>query len=208
VGDGGRLIPYEDEVLRSGRRRPAGIDEAGRGPLAGPVVAAAVILPRGARIEGLRDSKLLTPTRRAALDVVIRETALAVTVAVIDQAVIDQINILRATHLAMARAAALLDPPADFLLVDGRPVPGLPCDHRAIVGGDRTCASIAAASIIAKVHRDALMDGWHSIYPEYGFRDHKGYGTPRHLEAVARHGPCPIHRLTFRGVREHIRGGG
>jgi ribonuclease HII len=172
--------------------------------LAGPVVAAAVILPRRHRIRGLADSKTLSPRRREELDRVIRAQAVAVAVAQVEAEEIDRINILRATHLAMAEAVSRLAVTPDFLLVDGYPVPGLPVAHRAIPGGDAAVPLIAAASIVAKVHRDRLMEEHHRLWPAYGFDAHKGYGTAAHRRAIARHGPCPIHRRTFAGVREHL----
>lgn len=202
--DDGELKPYEEGLYAQGFLRPAGIDEAGRGPLAGPVVAAAVILPRGAAVPGLRESKLVPAARRGELERIIRECAVAAAVEVVDHEVIDRLNILRAAHLAMAGAVRKLAVEPDFLLVDGLPVPELHIPHWAIVGGDRHCASIAAASILAKVCRDLIMDGYHEQYPAYGFSNNRGYGTAEHRRAIARHGPCPIHRRTFRGVREYL----
>lgn len=198
---GGRgLYAFEREAWRSGCRLVAGVDEAGRGPLAGPVVAAAVVLDPGRRIPGLRDSKLLAPGRRSALERAIRRTALGVGVAVVEAAEIDAVNILEATRLAMVEALRRLPAVPDLVLIDALALPGLGCPQRAIVHGDRRSASIAAASIVAKVTRDALMAGYDRLYPGYGFGLHKGYGTRRHREALARLGPCPIHRRTFRGV--------
>ncbi len=202
MGDGGQLRPYEEGLHRQGLRHLAGIDEVGRGCLAGPVVAAAVILPEHHLIPGLRDSKLLAPRRREELDRLIRAEALAVALEAVPESVIDEVNILRATHLAMAGAVARLGLKPDYLLVDGLPVPNLTIPQWAIVGGDRVCASIAAASIVAKVYRDALMVRFHLRWPRYGFDRHKGYGTREHRRALAAFGPCPIHRRTFRGVRE------
>ncbi len=204
MNDGGELKPYEDGLYRQGFRRLAGVDEAGRGPLAGPVVAAAVILPPGHGIDGLRDSKLLTAARRRELSLLISARAEAAAVEVVAESVVDEINILRAAHLAMAGAVARLSPPPDYILVDGLPVPRLTIPQWAIVGGDRHCAAIAAASILAKVHRDGLMEEYDRLYPRYGFARNKGYGTTEHRMAIALHGPCPIHRRTFSGVKEHL----
>lgn len=202
-GDG-ELRPYEEGLWSQGLRHLAGVDEVGRGCLAGPVVAAAVILDRERPVEGLRDSKLLSPQRREELSCVIRRQALAVALAEVDQSVIEELNILRASHRAMAEAVERLAVRPDYLLVDGLSISLLTIPHWPIVGGDRHCASIAAASIVAKVHRDALMARYHDVYPLYNFRQNKGYGTEEHRRAIALHGPCPIHRKTFAGVREHL----
>jgi ribonuclease HII len=191
---------YEAEAWRSGLARVAGIDEAGRGPLAGPVVAAAVIVAPEQRIRGLADSKVLPPERRAELYEVIVGRALAVGVGMADHATIDTINILRATCLAMMRAVAELTVAPDFVLTDFVRLPELTCEQRNLVHGDARCASIAAASIVAKVTRDRLMFEFDKEFPEYGFARHKGYATPDHLAALDRHGPCPIHRRSFAGV--------
>jgi ribonuclease HII len=176
------------------------VDEAGRGPLAGPVIASAVILDPRRRIEGLRDSKLLTPIERQALFHRIREAALAVGVGSVEPDTIDRINILQATRLAMVEALRTLALPPELVLIDAVRLPQLPYPQRALIRGDRRSASIAAASIIAKVTRDRIMVGYDERFPQYGFRRHKGYPTPEHLAALFRHGPCPIHRKTFRGV--------
>lgn len=179
----------------------AGVDEAGRGPLAGPVVAAAVILDPARPIEGLRDSKQLTPRQRRRLARLIRVRALAWAACRVGPGRIDAVNILEATWRAMRTALGRLRVPPGLVLVDGRlRVPRLPWPQRAIVRGDRRCASIAAASILAKVARDAFMVGADRRYPGYGFRRHKGYATADHLEALARLGPCPLHRRSFRTV--------
>jgi ribonuclease HII len=191
---------YEAQAWRTGVARVAGVDEAGRGPLAGPVVAAAVILDPGRRIRGLADSKLLLPERREALDAEIRARALAVGIGVVDHATIDRINILQATRRAMAEALARLAPPPDLVITDFVALPALPCPQRNLVDGDARCASVAAASIVAKVTRDRLMREADILYPAYGFARHKGYATPDHLAALDRHGPCPFHRRTFAGV--------
>jgi ribonuclease HII len=187
--------------------RVAGVDEAGRGSLAGPVVAAAVILPPDVVLPGLTDSKLLSPAARARLAVAIREVAVAYAVAAVEADEIDRRNILQATLAAMAQAVARLDPPPDFVLVDGNVIPRLPVPARPIVKGDRLVPAISAASILAKVARDATMDAWALEFPAYGFAQHKGYGTEMHRAAIARCGPSLIHRKSFAGVREHLAGG-
>lgn len=183
----------------------AGIDEVGRGPLAGPVVAAAVVFPKYSElIPPVNDSKKLTEKQRAELQKQIMEVpGVQYAIAEISPEEIDKINILRASHLAMKKAAAQLDK-VDFALIDGLPVHGFPIENQAIVKGDSKSASIAAASIIAKVYRDTLMDKLAELYPEYGFESHKGYGTADHLAALKKYGPCPIHRKTFAPVRDII----
>jgi len=181
----------------------AGVDEAGRGPLAGPVVVAAVILDPARRINGLDDSKVLTPARREVLAARIRERAIAFSVVAIDVHDIDRINIFHATMLGMARALAALVPAPTLALIDGNQLPkNLPCAARAIVGGDASERAISAASIIAKVARDQMMCELDALHPGYGFAKHKGYGTPEHLAALERHGPCPQHRTSFMPVRQ------
>lgn len=179
---------------------PAGVDEAGRGPLAGPVVAAAVILAPGYRNSGIRDSKKLSAAQRERLFPVIRREAVACAVALATPEEIDSVNILQASLLAMRRAVEALSTSPDFLFVDGnRPIPcGI--SQETLVGGDGRCLSIAAASILAKVERDRMMEEFDRAYPGYGFAAHKGYPTRHHLEAIRRLGPSPIHRRTFRGV--------
>ena len=191
---------YEARAWRSGVGRVAGIDEAGRGPLAGPVVAAAVILAPDRRVASLADSKLLTPERREELFLVIHERALAVGVGVVDHETIDRVNILEATRRAMAGALAALSVVPELVITDFVALPALPCPQRNLVAGDRRCASVAAASIVAKVTRDRLMLEADRRFPEYGFARHKGYATVEHLAALDRHGPCPIHRRSFAGV--------
>ncbi|PYN61956.1 MAG: ribonuclease HII [Candidatus Rokuibacteriota bacterium] len=191
---------YEARAWRSGVGRVAGIDEAGRGPLAGPVVAAAVILAPDRRVASLADSKLLTPERREELFAVIHERALAVGVGVVDHETIDRVNILEATRRAMAGALAALSVVPELVITDFVALPALPCPQRNLVAGDRRCASVAAASIVAKVTRDRLMLEADRRFPEYGFARHKGYATVEHLAALDRHGPCPIHRRSFAGV--------
>jgi len=194
---------FENEAHARGYRRVAGVDEAGRGPLAGPVVASAVILGDRIRLDGINDSKQLTAQRRLAAYQRICQEALAVGIGVIDAGIIDRINILQSALLAMEVAVAHLDPQADFLLIDGNHPTALSLPQRTIIKGDARSASIAAASIVAKVTRDRLMEGYHTQYPAYGFDRHKGYPTRAHREAVRQHGCCPIHRFTFKGVREY-----
>ena len=198
---------FEQTLRQRGYQRIAGIDEAGRGALAGPVVAAAVILPIDCQISGVTDSKQLTPKRRAELFDAIYHTAVAVGVGCVDNKEIDQINILQATMAAMAQAIAQIAPAPDYALVDGIHLPeiSLPRLHRdseqpaeAIPKGDTLVQSIAAASIIAKVTRDRLMIELDETYPGYGFQVHKGYGTLLHRQAIAQLGPCPIHRRSFK----------
>src|ERR1700704_7206870 len=188
------------------RRRVAGGDEAGRGPLAGPVVAAAVILRRGRPIGGLADSKVLTPEARAALSVVIRRDALCVGIGWADRAEIDALNILQATFLAMRRALLAMTLTPDHVLVDGNQLPNLgglgkTLTARAIVGGDATQPAISAASILAKTARDSYMNHMDTLYPAYSFATHKGYCTPDHQRLLELHGPCPLHRRSFAPVR-------
>ena len=179
----------------------AGVDEVGRGPLAGPVVAAAVVLDPADPIEGLRDSKLLTARQRTGLARDVRQRALAWAVAGVGPRTVDRVNVLESTWRAMRAAIGRLRVPPGLVLVDGSlRVPGLAVPQQALVGGDRRSASIAAASILAKVARDALMVRAERRYPGYGFARHKGYPTHAHLDALARLGPCPLHRRTFRGV--------
>jgi ribonuclease HII len=180
----------------------AGIDEAGRGPLAGPVVAAAVILDPRRPVAGLRDSKVLAPLRREELAIQIRERSIAWATGSADVAEIDAINILQATMLAMRRAVEALGVVPEEALVDGNRCPPLACRTRAIVKGDRDIAAISAASILAKTTRDALLVELDRVYPQYGFAQHKGYGTPEHLAALERHGRCPLHRRSFAPVAQ------
>jgi ribonuclease HII len=192
---------------RSNPRLTAGVDEAGRGPLAGPVYAAAVLFPPGARVHGLRDSKQLTPQERERLIPRIERTALAWAVAWSDVAEIDRLNILQATLLAMRRALDRLPLCPAHVQVDGCCLPVIRgASAEAIVDGDCKVAAISAASILAKVYRDAEMRRLHALYPEYGFAEHKGYATLAHLTALARHGPSPIHRESFAPVRESLQG--
>jgi ribonuclease HII len=191
---------FERAAWRRGITRLAGVDEAGRGPLAGPVVAAAVVLAPEARIAGVDDSKRLVPEERRRLFDVIQARALAVAVAVVDQVTIDRINILEATRRAMGEALATLAVEPELVLTDFVSVPGLRCPQRNLVEGDRRSASVAAASIVAKVTRDRIMEEADREFPLYGFGRHKGYATPEHREALERHGPCALHRRTFAGI--------
>ena len=188
---------YEKELIQKGYACVAGVDEAGRGPLAGPVFAAAVILPEGEIIEGINDSKKLSPKKRDELYDIIRERAVAVSSASVDEGTIDEINILNATYLAMQKAVAGLDPEPGFVLVDGNRAPALDIECDTLVKGDAKSISIAAASIVAKVERDRYIIEMAKKYPEYGFEKHKGYGTKEHCEAILKYGPSPIHRRTF-----------
>jgi ribonuclease HII len=188
------------------RRRVAGIDEAGRGPLAGPVVAAAVILRPGRPIDGIADSKVLSPGERSALELVIRRDALCFGIGWADRAEIDALNILQATFLAMRRALLAMTLTPDHVLVDGNRLPhlgglGKTLTARAIVGGDATEPAISAASILAKTARDSYMNHMDTLYPAYSFATHKGYCTPSHRRLLELHGPCPLHRRSFAPVR-------
>ena len=191
------LWSLENEIYDSGVRLLCGVDEAGRGPLAGPVCAAAVMLPRGTVIEGLNDSKKLTEKRRELLYELIIEKAISYGIAFATVEEIEERNILNATFLAMNRALAKLDPAPELALIDGNRSTGIERPSRCIVGGDGCCADIAAASILAKVTRDRYMDSMAEQYPEYGFDRHKGYGTKAHYAAIREFGPCPIHRMSF-----------
>ncbi len=189
---------FEKAAVNSGFSCICGVDEAGRGPLAGPVCAAAVILPEGAVIEGLDDSKKLTEKKREKLYDIIKETAVAYSVAYGTLEEIESVNILEATYLAMNRAIEGLSVKPDFALIDGNRVPrgiNIPCE--TIVKGDSKSMSVAAASVLAKVTRDRLMLEYDKKYPEYNFKKHKGYGTKEHTELIKQYGPCEIHRLSF-----------
>ena len=192
-------LRYEKTAWASGAAMVAGVDEVGRGSLFGPVVAAAVILDRSYRVRGLRDSKLLLPERRELLAPRIREHTIAWAVAAVDAARIDQINIYQASRLAMREAVMRLQPAADHLLIDAM---RLDCElpQHAIIHGDALSASIAAASILAKVERDRMMCEWDAVFPEYGLASHKGYSTPQHLAALEKYGPTPLHRQSFAPV--------
>ncbi|MEX2223566.1 MAG: ribonuclease HII [Candidatus Rokuibacteriota bacterium] len=195
---------FESAAWRRGITRLAGVDEAGRGPLAGPVVAAAVVLEPGARIAGVDDSKRVPPEERRRLFDVIRARAVGIGVAVVDHVTIDRINILQATRLAMGQALTALAVEPELVLTDFVVVPGLRCPQRNLVEGDRRSASVAAASIIAKVTRDRIMEAADLEFPAYGFGRHKGYATLEHREALDRHGPCALHRRTFAGIWNQI----
>ncbi|MFH1976595.1 MAG: ribonuclease HII [Pseudomonadota bacterium] len=198
------LWAYEMQAVTDGYAIIAGIDEAGRGPIAGPVVSAAVILPPSSPIEGVTDSKQLTPKKRDLLYKKIYEHAVSVGIGIVDPAEIERINILYASLLSMKMSVQNLTPQPDFLLIDG--IFQIPYDlpQMAIPKGDCLSISIAAASIVAKVTRDRLMEKYHCEYPEYRFDKHKGYPTKEHKEAVRKFGCCPIHRKSFRGVRETL----
>ncbi len=188
---------YENEARAAGFNAVCGVDEAGRGPLAGAVFAAAVILPEGCEIEGLNDSKKLTEKKREELFDVIREKAVAFCVAAADEKEIDEVNILQATFLAMCRAVDGLKTPADFALVDGNRTPPMEIPVRTIIKGDSLSPSVAAASVLAKVSRDRYMCELAKIYPQYELEKHKGYGTKLHYELIEKYGISPIHRRTF-----------
>lgn len=196
-------LTFESALHARGLQHIAGVDEAGRGPLAGPVVAAAVILPRDFICPGLDDSKKISAAKRERLyDRLTGDPGLVWAVATADREEIDRLNILRATHLAMRRAVEVLDPQPAHCLIDGLPVRGFPFPHDAIVKGDGLSLSIAAASIIAKVSRDRLMGEIDREFPQFGFAKHQGYGTKEHLEALRIHGPCCHHRRTFQPVAQ------
>lgn len=193
-----KMNKRELQLKEEGYKLVAGVDEAGRGPLAGPVVAAAVILNPEIKIIGLDDSKKLTERERERLFSEIKDKAVAVGVGIIDNKVIDRINILQATFRAMQEAINKLTPRPDYILIDGnRELPGIEIQQETVVDGDSKVNTIAAASIIAKVCRDRILDDYHSTYPEYGFLRNKGYGTSEHIEALKKHGPSPIHRYSF-----------
>jgi len=194
------LTQYEREATTSGFNCIAGIDEAGRGPLAGPVVAAAIILPSALLIPGINDSKKLSPKLRKQLFEQLIRSAIDYAVGVVDAVEIDRINIYQATIIAMLSAVAKLKIVPDCLFVDGMALPHPAIPSKKIIRGDQLSQTIAAASIIAKETRDALMVEYHAQWPHYGFDRHKGYGTEMHLEALERLGPCPIHRMSFKPV--------
>lgn len=200
-----KMFLYEEDLKRNGHNPVAGVDEAGRGPLAGPVVAAAVILPDGATLASLNDSKKLTSAKREILAVQIKETALAWSVGISSVEEILHENIHQAGLKAMRRAVLGLAVKPAHVLVDGFKIDRLEYPQTPIIEGDGLSASIAAASILAKVTRDRMMDSYHELYPQYGFDRHKGYGTPEHLKALSDYGPCPIHRTGYRPVQECLR---
>lgn len=190
-------LEFEKEALAKGYKSVCGVDEAGRGPLAGPVCAAAVILPEGVIIDGVNDSKKLSEKKRESLFDVIKEQALSYSIAYATVDEIEEINILNATMLAMRRAIDGLDIKADYAMIDGNKIPPLDIDAECIVKGDAKSMSIACASILAKVSRDRLLYKYAEEYPMYGFDKHKGYGTKVHREAILKYGPCPYHRKSF-----------
>lgn len=198
------LYKYEQQFTQQGKELIAGVDEAGRGPLAGPVVVAAVILPLNCYILKLNDSKKLSPATREKIYKLILDNALAVERSIIDEKTIDRINIYQATMNAMYNSIYALKPVPDQVLIDATPLNLLDIPHLSIIKGDAKSASIAAASIIAKVERDRLMDDYDKKYPEYGFANHKGYGTKEHIEALNKYGPCPIHRQSFEPIKSMI----
>ena len=187
----------ENQYFAEGYSVICGTDEAGRGPLCGPVAAAAVILPEGLVIDGLNDSKKISEKKREELYGIITENALSYAIELVDNTVIDEINILNAAQLAMRRAIEGLDPKPDLALVDGNVARDFPCKAVTVIKGDAKSPSIAAASILAKVTRDRLCLEHDALYPEYGIAKHKGYPTAEHMEAVRKYGPSPIHRLSF-----------
>ena len=193
-----KLKEIEKDLYHKGFKNICGIDEAGRGPLAGPVVIAGVIMPEDSMIEGVNDSKKVSEKKREKLYDIILEEAISYSVAIIGQDVIDEINILNATKQGVTKVVEGLDVKPDLILVDALThidTKGIPYD--SIIKGDAKCYNIAAASIIAKVTRDRIMRQWDEIYPQYGFINHKGYGTAKHIQAIKEYGPCPIHRRSF-----------
>lgn len=198
------LWAYEKKAANDGFLCIAGVDEAGRGPLAGPVVSAAVILPADCKIEGIQDSKKVAPRKRALLYERIYEHAVAVGIGIVDSVEIDRINILQAALLSMAISVKNLTPQPDCLLIDGQFQIESDLPQQAIIKGDAQSISIAAASIVAKVTRDRLMEKYDEKYPHFGFARHKGYPTRMHKEAIREFGPSPIHRQSFKGVKEYV----
>jgi ribonuclease HII len=196
------MFKHENEIWNAGFENIAGVDEVGRGPLAGPVVAAAVVIPRGIDFPAVNDSKKLTEGQRNKLQKMILEIpGVKYAIAELQPEAIDRLNILRATHLAMKEAVLKINH-VNFSLIDGLPVPNFPTECKALVKGDSRSASIAAASILAKVYRDELMKKYALKFKEYGFERNKGYGTAQHLEAVRKYGPTPIHRKSFAPIKE------
>jgi len=197
---------FEKNLVESGYKYVAGVDEAGRGPLAGPVVAAAVILPEEFSSNQLNDSKKLSSSKREKIynELMNVDSKVISAFAVIDEVVIDQINILRATHMAMAQASSNLSIEPSFVIIDGMPIKDFPFNNESIIKGDSKSLSIAAASVIAKVERDRIMLNYSKEYPEYKFEKHKGYGTKLHLDALKKFGPCKIHRKSFAPVKKFL----
>jgi ribonuclease HII len=197
------LRAFDDELRAAeGITRLAGVDEVGRGPLAGPVVAAAVLLPPGVSVPGADDSKSLTPDERERVAEDIRRVALSIGFGLVRPALIDRMNILEASRLAMRRAVLALDPAPELVVVDGWEVPRFPAPQHARPKADATSLSVACASIVAKVRRDRIMARWHRVFPRYDFAGNKGYPTPAHRAALVEFGPCPIHRRSFQPVAQ------
>ena len=196
------MLAFEKRAMLSGYKMIAGVDEAGRGPLAGPVVSAAVILPENFDVPGINDSKKLSEKKREMLFPMIQKHAIAFGIGLADHEEIDQINILQASLLSMKRAVEALGVAPDYLLIDGKFIIDCTIDQRSVIKGDTLSLSIAAASILAKVTRDRIMADCDLQYPEYGFHRHKGYPTKAHKESILTHGPCPIHRKSFKGVKD------
>lgn len=192
------MLRFELRARSQGFTSIAGCDEAGRGPLAGPVVAAAVVFPADYTNVEIRDSKKLTPLKRERLFTVIEKAACSIGIAIVEPDIIDKINILRASLMAMRKAVLHISPPPDYVLIDGTHTIDVPIPQESIIKGDDLSISIAAASIIAKVSRDRIMDEYHTLYPLYNFKKNKGYGTREHIEAIRNHGHCDIHRQSFR----------
>lgn len=188
---------YENEGYSKGYVYIGGIDEAGRGPLAGPVVASVVVFKANTKIEGVNDSKKLSEAKRDELFDIIKEEALDYGIGIVNHEEIDEFNILNATYMAMKKAVNCLDKTPDYLLIDAATIPGIDIDQKPLIKGDSKSISIAAASILAKVTRDSIMYQYDEMYPEYGFKSHKGYGTKEHYEAIEKHGITPIHRKSF-----------
>jgi ribonuclease HII len=199
-------LTFERSARASGYCRVAGLDEAGRGPLAGPVVAAAVVLPADLLISGVTDSKKLREPERERLYELILKLALSYGIGVVDEQTIDDVNIYQATIIAMERALECIAPPPDFLLIDALTLPRVPLPQNPLIKGDLRSHSIAAASILAKVTRDRLMKELHEKYPQYNFHKHKGYGTKEHVALIRKHGPCEAHRKSFHPVSEMVKG--
>jgi ribonuclease HII len=191
------ISQYEQQQYAKGKNYIAGIDEVGRGPLAGPVVTSCVILPKDCLIMGINDSKKLSQLKREELYIKIQQQAIAITIGIVDVDTIDNINILQATYKAMQQAIEKLSQKPDILLVDAVTIPDIDVEQLGIIKGDAKSITIGAASIIAKVTRDRMMDDYHELFPEYGFDKNKGYGTAEHIEAIKKYGLCPIHRRTF-----------
>lgn len=198
------LYTFENECRANGYKLIAGVDEVGRGPLAGPVVVASVILPKNFFIEKINDSKKLSEATREKIYDIIMENAIAVNRAIIDEKTIDRVNIYQAAMNGMYEAIYGLNPKPDAVLIDAMPLESLDIYHQSIIKGDAKSASIAAASIVAKVERDRMMNEFDKIYPQYGFAKNKGYGTSEHLEALRKYGPCEIHRKSFEPIKSMV----